>query len=231
MSHNHKIAKVFAAAVFAASSLSAAHAAEDRSINNWMDPYGLVWMNGDNKLCWQDGFWTPATAANAQCGLPVVAKAEPAPPPPPPPAPAPAPEAPKPAPAPVPVSEKVTYSADTFFQFNKAVLLPAGKEALDQLADKIKGINLEVVISTGYTDSFGSVPYNLKLSLRRAEAVKAYLVSKGIPADKIYVEGKGKTDFRVDPKSCKGTFKQQVECQAPNRRTVVEVVGTHMVTK
>jgi OOP family OmpA-OmpF porin len=131
----------------------------------------------------------------------------------------------------VPVSEKITYSADAFFQFNKAVLLPAGKEKLDDLAQKIKPINLEVVIATGYTDSFGSVAYNQKLSVRRAEAVKAYLVSQGVPADKIYVEGKGKTDFRVDPKSCKGSFKSQVECQAPNRRTVVEVVGTHMVTK
>ena len=129
------------------------------------------------------------------------------------------------------MSEKVTYSADTFFQFDKAVLQPAGKEALDDLAEKIKAVNLETVVSTGYTDSFGSVAYNQKLSLRRAEAVKAYLVSKGIPADKIYIEGKGKTDFRVDPKSCKGTFKQQVECQAPNRRAVVEIVASHMVTK
>lgn len=228
MIHPKKIAKLFAAAVLATSSLAAAHAGEARSINNWQDPYGLTWMNGDNKLCWQDNFWTPATASSEACGLPVVAKAEPAP------APAPAPAAapaPAPAPAPVPVSEKVTYNADAFFQFNKAVLLPAGKEKLDDLAGKIKAINLEVVIATGYTDSFGSVAYNQKLSVRRAEAVKAYLVSQGVPADKIYVEGKGKTDFRVDPKSCKGSFKSQVECQAPNRRTVVEVVGTHMVTK
>lgn len=228
MIHTQKIAKLFAAAVIATSFLTVAHA-ESRSINNWQDPSGLTWKNGDNKLCWQDGFWTPATAANEECGLPVVAKAE-APAPGPAPVAAPTP-APAPAPAPVPVSEKVTYSADAFFQFDKAVLLPAGKEKLDDLAKKIKDINLEVVIATGYTDSFGSVPYNQKLSVRRAEAVKAYLVSQGIEANRIYVEGKGKTDFRVDPKSCKGTFKQRVECQAPNRRTVVEVVGTHMVTK
>lgn len=222
------IAKLFAAAVIATSSLTVAHAQDTRSINNWQDPYNLTWMNGDNKLCWQDSVWTPATASSEACGLPVVAKVEPAPAPVAEPAAAPAPA---PVPAPVPVSEKITYSADAFFQFDKAVLLPAGKEKLDDLVQKIKPINLEVVVSTGYTDSFGGVAYNQKLSVRRAEAVKAYLVSQGIPADKVYVEGKGKTDFRVDPKSCKGSFKSRVECQSPNRRTVVEVVGTHMVTK
>ncbi len=221
MNHTGKFAKLFGIAFVAFSSLTVAHA-QSTNIDNWTNSSGLVWRNGNDQLCWRDGFWTPATAAQG-CDGAIVAKA-------PAPAPAAAP-APTPAPAPVPVSEKVTYSADAFFQFDKAVLLPAGKEKLDDLASKIKDINLEVVIATGYTDSFGSVPYNQKLSVRRAEAVKAYLVSKGIEAKRIYVEGKGKTDFRVDPKSCKGTFKKRVECQAPNRRTVVEVVGTHMVTK
>ncbi len=230
MNKAHKFVKLLAVAAMTATVSTVAFAQDATSINNWQDPYGLVWRSGDNQLCWRDGFWTPATAAKG-CDGAIVAKVEaPAPAPAPEPAPAPAP-VPAPAPAPVPVSEKVTFSADTFFQFNKAVLQPAGKEALDGLAEKIKAVNLETVVSTGYTDSFGSVAYNQKLSLRRAEAVKAYLVSKGIPADKIYIEGKGKTDFRVDPKSCKGTFKQQVECQAPNRRAVVEIVGSHMVTK
>ncbi len=225
----NKFAKLLVVTALAATASTVAFAEDAKSINNWMDPYGLVWKNGDNSLCWRDNFWTPATAA-AGCDGAIVAKAaEPAPVVPAP-APAPAP-APVPVPVPVPVSEKVTYSADAFFQFNKAVLQPAGKQSLDDLADKIKAVNLETVISTGYTDSFGSVAYNQKLSLRRAEAVKAYLVSKGIPADKIYIEGKGKTDFRVDPKSCKGTFKKQVECQAPNRRAVVEIVGSRTVTK
>ncbi|OIQ96849.1 outer membrane protein A precursor [mine drainage metagenome] len=228
MNKVHQFIKLMAVAAVTATVSTVAFAQDATSINNWQDPYGLVWKSGDNQLCWRDGFWTPATAAKG-CDGAIVAKVE-APAPAPEPAPAPTP-APAPAPAPVPVSEKVTYSADTFFQFNKAVLQPAGKEALDDLAEKIKAVNLETVVSTGYTDSFGSVAYNQKLSLRRAEAVKAYLVSKGIPADKIYIEGKGKTDFRVDPKSCKGTFKQRVECQAPNRRTVVEIVGSHMVTK
>ncbi len=226
----NKFAKLLVVTALAATASTVAFAQDAKTINNWQDPFGLVWKSGDNTLCWRDNFWTPATAA-VGCDGAIVAKAvEPAPAPVAAPAPAPAP-APVPVPVPVPVSEKVTYSADAFFQFNKAVLQPAGKQSLDDLADKIKAINLETVISTGYTDSFGSVAYNQKLSLRRAEAVKAYLVSKGIPADKIYIEGKGKTDFRVDPKSCKGTFNKQVECQAPNRRAVVEIVGSRTVTK
>ncbi len=225
MNKTHRIAKLFAIAALSTSALGMAHAA---SVDNWTNPFGLVWKNGDNSLCWRDNEWTPATAAQG-CDGAIVAKAAPAPAPAP--APAAAPPAPAPMPAPMPVSEKVTYSADTFFDFDKAILKPAGKQALDALAAKIKEVNLETVISTGYTDSFGSVAYNKKLSLRRAEAVKAYLVDEGIPADKIYLEGKGKTDFRVNPRSCHGTFNQRVACQAPNRRAVVEIVGSHTVMK
>ncbi len=144
------------------------------------------------------------------------------------PVPAPVP-APAPASAPKLVIEKVTYSADTFFPFNQAVLLPEGEHALDALAAKLKKVQLETVISTGYTDSFGPSAYNRNLSLRRAEAVKAYLVSRGIAADQIEVEGDGKADFRVNPKRCSGSFASQVACQAPNRRAVVEILGSRRV--
>ena len=222
----HTLGKLLIASALVAAS-GGAFAQSGTSVNNWVNPYGQNWKSGAG-LCWRDGFWTPATAS-VGCDGAIVAQA-PAPAPAPAPAAEPAP-APAPAPAPVPTSEKVSYSADTFFNFDKAVLLPAGKQALDELAQKIKDVNLETVISTGYTDSFGSVAYNLKLSKRRAEAVKDYLVSQGIPSDKIYIEGKGKTDFRVDPKSCHGTFKKRVACQAPNRRAVVEIVGSHTVMK
>ena len=69
---------------------------------------------------------------------------------------------------------------------------PLGKQKLDELASKIEGMNTEVVVATGYTDRIGSDKYNDRLSLRRAQAVKSYLVSKGVPANKIYTEGKGK---------------------------------------
>ena len=92
-------------------------------------------------------------------------------------APAPAP-APAPAAAPRPTSEKVTFAADAFFDFDKSVLKAEGKAKLDDLVGKVKGINLEVVIAVGHTDSVGADAYNQKLSVKRAETVKAYLVSR-----------------------------------------------------
>ncbi|MFZ4760885.1 MAG: outer membrane protein OmpA, partial [Burkholderiaceae bacterium] len=147
------------------------------------------------------------------------------PPPPPPPAPPavvvpPKPPAPPPPP-PKPTSEKVTFAADTFFDFDKAVLKPEGKAKLDDLTSKIKNITLEVIIAVGHTDGVGSDAYNQKLSLRRAEAVKAYMVSKGIEANRVYTEGKGEKQPVADNKSTEG--------RAKNRRVEIEVVGTRPI--
>jgi OOP family OmpA-OmpF porin len=135
-------------------------------------------------------------------------------------APAPAPKpAPAPAPAPAaPVSEKVTFAADAFFDFDKAVLKPEAKAKLDDLVDKVKGINLEVVIAVGHTDSDGSDAYNQKLSVSRAEAVKDYLTSKGVEKNRVYTEGKGEKQPVADNKTKEGKVK--------NRRVEIEVVGT-----
>jgi len=115
------------------------------------------------------------------------------------------------------VSTKVTYAADTFFDFDKAVLKPAGKSKLNDLVDKIKSINLEVIIAIGHTDSVGPEAYNQKLSVRRANAVKAYLVSKGVDKTRIYTEGKGESQPVADNKTKEG--------RAKNRRVEIEVVG------
>ncbi len=125
--------------------------------------------------------------------------------------------APSPAAAAAPSSEKVTFEADTFFDFDKSVLKPAGKSKLSDLASKLQGIDIEVVVATGHTDSVGSDSYNMKLSLRRASAVKAFLVSKGIPADRIFTSGKGETTPVASNKTREG--------RAQNRRVEVEVVG------
>jgi OmpA-OmpF porin, OOP family len=146
----------------------------------------------------------------------------PAPKPPPPPAPkprAPEPEKPKPEPEkPKPVAEKVTFAADVLFDFDKAVIKPEGKSKLDDISNKAKGVNLEVVIAIGHADSVGSDAYNQRLSVRRAESVKAYLVSKGIEANRVYTEGKGEKQPVADNKTADG--------RAKNRRVEIEVIGT-----
>ncbi|XAH25499.1 outer membrane protein OmpA [Xylophilus sp. GW821-FHT01B05] len=214
----NKVAMLFAAAALAsaAGAQTRVTAANDGStIDNWQNGTGeLVWKNGTNEYCWRDANWTPATAAKGCDGALVPVAAAPAPavvPPAPPVAQAPA------APAP-PVASKVTYAADAFFDFDKSVLKPEGRAKLDDLVGKVKGVNLEVIIAVGHTDSVGSVAYNQKLSVRRAEAVKGYLVSKGIEKNRVYTEGKGKSQPVADNKTAAG--------RAQNRRVEIEVVGT-----
>src|SRR3972149_1507752 len=148
---------------------------------------GPVWKNPYNQ-CWRAGYWTPAMAI-AECDPDLVPN--PAPKPTPPPPPPPVKPAVKPKPKPKPVPEKVTLAAAVLFDFDKSILKTEGKNKLDDLATKVKAINLEVVIAIGHTDSIGSDAYNQKLSVRRAESVKAYMVSKGVEPNRIYTEGKG----------------------------------------
>jgi OOP family OmpA-OmpF porin len=215
MNKLNTVAMLFAVAALGGCATSGTGSAAPGAIDNWKNVDNNVWKNGTNELCWRDGFWTPATADERCDGAPPKA------PPPPPPAPAPA-EPPPPPPAPVtppaPTSEKVTFAADAFFDFDKAVLKPEGRAKLDEMVSKIGGLNLEVVIAVGHTDSIGSDAYNQKLSVRRSEAVKAYLVSKGVEKNRIYTEGKGEKQPVADNKSRDG--------RAKNRRVEIEVVGT-----
>ena len=216
MNKLNKIAMLFASAAIAT-------AAGAQTNDNWKNGSNeLQWKNGTSEYCWRDANWTPATAAPGCDGAIVPARPAPAPVA----APAPAPVAPRaaaPAPAPaavVPatVATKVTYAADAFFDFDKSVIKPEGKAKLDDLIGKIKGINLEVIIAVGHTDAVGSDSYNQKLSVRRSESVKAYLVTKGIEKNRVYTEGKGEKQPVADNKTAEGRSK--------NRRVEIEVVGT-----
>ena len=212
----NKVAMLIATAALAS-------AAGAQTVDNWVSSNGITWKNGTNELCWRDANWTPATAA-VGCDGAIVAPA-------PAPAPVAAPMAPKAAPAPAPAAAapapvvvappaatKVTYAADAFFAFDKAVLKPEGKAKLDDLVGKVKDINLEVIIAVGHTDAVGTDAYNQKLSVKRSEAVKAYLVSKGIEKNRVYTEGKGEKQPVADNKTGEG--------RAKNRRVEIEVVGT-----
>ena len=214
MNKLNKVAALFATVAMAGSAFAQAEAT---AIDNWRGTDGTVWKNGSNEYCWRDTGWTPATGVQGCDGVPAPAPAVVAAP-----APAPAPAAvPAPAPTPVPTppaTEKVSFAADAFFDFDKADLKPEGKAKLDDLADKVKGLTLEVVIAVGHTDSKGTDAYNQKLSIRRSEAVKTYLTNKGIDASRIYTEGKGESQPVADNKTDSG--------RAKNRRVEIEVVGT-----
>ena len=203
----NKVAMLFASAALAT-------AAGAQTIDNWKNGTNeLVWKNGTNELCWRNSNWTPATAAPGCDGAIAPVVAVPA---------APAAVVPAKPAAPVvvapPAATKVTYAADAFFDFDKSVLKPEGKAKLDDLVGKIKDINLEVIIAVGHTDAVGSDSYNQKLSVRRSEAVKAYLVTKGVEKNRVYTEGKGEKQPVADNKTGEG--------RAKNRRVEIEVVGT-----
>jgi OOP family OmpA-OmpF porin len=147
--------------------------------------------------------------------------------------PEPAPEPPKPAPAPRPApppppaakAEKVTTASTVNFDFDRYAIRPDAMSKLDDLVGKLRNVNLEVIIAVGHADRLGSDAYNMKLSVRRADSVKAYLVSKGIAASRIYTEGKGKSQ---PVKDCKGSgkTKELIACLEPNRRVESEAVGS-----
>jgi len=179
-----------------------------------VDPFGL---------CWRTPWWNAASAgeggptgAGCQCDKASLPKAVCEPPPPPPPPAPPKPVAPPPPPA--PTVERVTLAADALFDFDKADIKSDAKAKLDDLVSKLAGVTLEVMIAVGHTDTVGADAYNEKLSVRRAEAVKKYLVSKGVEPNRVYTEGKGERQPVADNRTAEG--------RAKNRRVEIEVVGT-----
>jgi OOP family OmpA-OmpF porin len=182
----------------------AATAASAQNVDNWVNSSGLSWKNGDGTLCWRDSNWTPATAA-ANCDGWLAPKKAAAPA----------------AAAPAVTQSKITLQADTLYDFDKASLKPEGKATLDKIAADLNKIKLEVIIAVGNTDSVGSDAYNMALGQRRAQSVKAYLISKGVDGSRVYTESKGKSNPVASNATAEGRSK--------NRRTDIEVVGTSAV--
>ena len=121
----------------------------------------------------------------------------------------------------------ITLASKALFDFDKAVLRPDGRAAIDsEIITRLSGVQkLELVLVTGHTDRIGSQQYNQRLSERRADAVRDYLVSKGVPRDKIETLGMGKTQPVPGVVCNQKSQKELIACLAPNRRVEVEVKG------
>ena len=213
--------RVFAAAL-AAAALGVAGVPSARAADGyWSQTSGAVWKNASG-LCWRAGYWTPAMATE-ECDPDLVKKAAPPPPPPPP---------MRAAPAPKPAAPKAVVLHST-------VHFPLGGAKLDNLAmlrldqdviDKLGSVGeVAFVVVSGYTDRLGSARFNQRLSEKRGDAVKAYLVSKGMDASKIDVTGYGKSGMGSSQPfpTCHGVKERRalIACLAPNRRVEVEVHG------
>lgn len=184
------------------------------------------WVSGDQRPvrdtrgeCIRNGVWTPATA-HPDCVRDLTPRPQPAPAP----QPAPRVEAPRPQPAPpaapaVKAPTRVTFQAETLFDFDKSVIKPEGRRVLDGFITSLNGsqARYDTVIVIGHTDSIGSDEYNLRLGQRRAESVKAYLISKGIDSRLIKTSSRGEREPIADNRTAEG--------RAKNRRVVIEVVG------
>ena len=214
-----------------------AQAANKSPRGYWVDSSGTIVRSGTG-LCVRTGTWEPADAVVPGCdGVPLQpaqavttenkTAAE---------VPAAAASAQRPTSAPVtepvaskseettkaaavpPPIAKVSLTTDTSFGFDQYSLRPEGIERLKKLHAEIQNAKIDSILATGHTDSIGKASYNKKLSIRRAQAVKDYLVKLGIPSERIFIDGKGATQPVASNKTSQG--------RARNRRVDVEVIGT-----
>lgn len=168
-----------------------------------------AWSNGTNELCWRSSFWTPENA-NSKCDAAAIK-----------------------ASAKLLTSQRVTYQGDALFSFDSAYLSAKGQSKLNDLIAKSKHFNnIQAFIVTGHTDTVGTDEYNNDLSKRRAEAVKHYLVSKGLDPQRIFVKAKGKTEpitkGCTQIKNGKASNDEgYIACLSPDRRVVVDVVTSN----
>ncbi len=209
-------------AIVSLTSMGMASADEITKEGYWIDTRGNVVRNNYNE-CWHTGYWTPAMAI-AECDPNLVKKDEPKPK---------AAEAKTPAAAPAAAPEKaafvpITLQSGALFDFDKSVIRADGKKKLDdEVVGKMKEYpQVGAILVTGHADRIGGDTYNQKLSQRRADAVKDYLVGQGVEAKRIETAAKGESEPVVSCDNVKGAASGKnmklVECLQPNRRVVVE---------
>jgi OOP family OmpA-OmpF porin len=178
----------------------------------WNNVGAQVWKNASGE-CWQNSYGSPlgSDECNPQpvaqnVAAPILAAA-----------------------AAQPVVQKVTFDADALFDFDKAVLRPEGKTALDAFVGQLGGVDVAAITAVGHTDRFGSNRYNQTLSERRAASVKDYLVAKGIQRGSVQTRGMGETQPVTKAGDCLGRRSAKViACLQPDRRVEVELAGTRM---
>ena len=184
-------------------------------------------------LCWHTGYgpapeWTPgchppvATPVAQYVAAPVAQSAPIAQP-----VPAPIVVA---AAAPQPVYEKVAFDANVLFDSDKSTLRAAGRDTLDAFVDQIGGLEAQSVMAIGYADRMGSEASNQVLSEERVATVKAYLVSKGVAADRVQTSARGETRPRTHANECKDANNPtNVACMQPDRHVVIQISGARRV--
>lgn len=228
-----KLLAVLGTLGFSMSAMSADVVVDPKGVVPYVTDSRNVVVTSGSGLCVQAGAsWSPAAAEQAKdasgkplacsCDPDLIAKEKCEPP---------KPAAPVARPAPKPAEQKVKLAADTLFDFDKATLRPEGKAKLDEIVSQLGKYNVEVILAVGHTDRIGSDAYNQKLSERRADAVKKYLISKGVPANRVYTEGKGEK-MPVTGDKCKNmgpenrNNKKLIDCLQPDRRVEIQVIGT-----
>ncbi len=207
---------------------SAAGAATPGYVTSGGDTLPVTDASGN---CWTTGSWSPSLAAapchavaSAQAAPVPVVKAEPAP--------APAPVAIAPVQAPAPVIQRITLNTDVLFEFGKAELRPSAGEKLDELAQTMQGAEVDRIVAIGHADRIASDDYNRDLSERRAEAVRMYLVQKGVDPQRVQAEGRGESEpvtqcGKMGPE--RANNRKLVSCLQPDRRVEIEVLGHRQV--
>ena len=131
--------------------------------------------------------------------------------------------------APLAVYENVTFDANILFDSDKSALRSSGRAQLDQFVDKIHGLDTQSIVAVGYADRMGADSANQALSRERVDAVRSYLVGKGIAWERVQTSAKGESRPSTYAGECKDTNNvKNVACMQPDRHVFIEVSGTRL---